>query len=138
MGSHHPVKFASFVALWLAAVVLSFSSAKLTKVLSCLWHDILVQLHLDPSQLLPCQLTLASPSEARESNADNGDRMLRAKPRKTRSGGGRGVSAHSTWRKRHVPPNVTSKNTIGFLSSAASAMAGAVQDNAAGLMRGQV
>ena len=41
----------------------------------------------------------------------------------------RGVGPHHHLEKRHVPPNVTSKKTIGFLSSADSAMAGAVHND---------
>lgn len=44
--------------------------------------------------------------------------------------------SHTTWRKRHVPPNVTSKKTIGFLSSAASAMARAVQSDCSETIEG--
>ena len=50
------MKFTAFVALRLTTVILRLPGAKLTKVLSSLGHDVLVQLHLDPSQLLPCLL----------------------------------------------------------------------------------
>jgi len=49
----HAMKLASFVALWLTAIVLCFSSAKLAKVLGSLWYNIFVQFHLNPPQFLP-------------------------------------------------------------------------------------
>lgn len=50
--TYDTVELCSFVALWLAAVVLGFSSAELTEVLSSSGDDILEQLHLDAPKLL--------------------------------------------------------------------------------------
>ena len=47
------MKLAALVALRLAAAILGLARAELTKVLSCLGHDILEQLYLDPAQFLP-------------------------------------------------------------------------------------
>jgi hypothetical protein len=60
--TYHTVELASFVALWLTTVVLGLASAELTKVLSGLWHDILVQFHLNPPQLLACPAQVSNPS----------------------------------------------------------------------------
>ena len=53
--TYHTVELAAFVALWLAAVVLSLSSAELAKILSGPWNDMLEQFHLDTTQLFACQ-----------------------------------------------------------------------------------
>ena len=58
------MELASFVALWLTAIVLCFSSAKLAKVLGSLWYNIFVQFHLNPPQFLPCQLVSVVHREA--------------------------------------------------------------------------
>jgi hypothetical protein len=55
-STYNSMKFAAFVALWLTTAVLGLSSTELTKVLSCLGHNILEQFHLNPPQLLPCRL----------------------------------------------------------------------------------
>jgi hypothetical protein len=47
------MELAAFVALRLPPVVLRLARAKLSKVLCGLGHHVLVQLHLDPPQLLP-------------------------------------------------------------------------------------
>lgn len=52
----HTMKLAPLVALWLSAIVLGLTGAKLSKVFRSLGHYILVQLHLDPPQLLPYML----------------------------------------------------------------------------------
>lgn len=121
------MKLATFIALWLAAIVLRLSGAELAEVFSCLWHYIFVQFHLNPSQLLAYQLMSVNISMQKR-------QMPTAVTRRSglsltwKHGGGRGVYHTTIWSKRDVPPSVTSKNTIGFLSSAASAMAGAEQD----------
>jgi hypothetical protein len=48
------VELAPFVTLRLPSIVLGLTSAELSKVLSCLRDYVLVQLHLDPTQLLSC------------------------------------------------------------------------------------
>jgi hypothetical protein len=50
------MEFAAFVALRLPTTILRLASAELSEVLSSLWDHILVQLHLDPAQLLSCVL----------------------------------------------------------------------------------
>lgn len=50
------MELAALVALRLSAPILGLASAELAKILSSLRHNVLVQLHLDPSQLLPCLL----------------------------------------------------------------------------------
>jgi hypothetical protein len=47
------MEFAALVALRLAPIVLRLTGAELSEILSSLGHHILVQLHLDPPQLLP-------------------------------------------------------------------------------------
>ena len=76
------MELASFVALRLTAIILSFSSAELAEVFSRLWHDVLVQFHLNPTQLLPYQLTSVNLAEAQDNHADNGDRLPRTKPKR--------------------------------------------------------
>jgi hypothetical protein len=48
------MELASLVALWLATVVLGFSSAELAKVLCRFGNDVLEQFHLDATQFLTC------------------------------------------------------------------------------------
>ena len=136
--TYHTMELAALVALWLTAVVLGLSGAELTKVLGCLWYNVLVQFHLNPPQLLSYQLVSVTHRERMKTMPTTVTTSPRLDPRETHSGGWRGVrGAHTTiWRKRHVPPNVTSKNTIGFLSSAASAMAGAVHNDCSRAVKG--
>jgi hypothetical protein len=47
------MELAALVALRLPAIVLRLARAELAKVLCSLGHHVLVQLHLDPPQLLP-------------------------------------------------------------------------------------
>lgn len=71
--TYHTVELATFVTLWLAAVVLCLSSTELAEVFSGLWHNILVQFHLNPAQFLPYQLKSVHSSfiEMQTSNADS-------------------------------------------------------------------
>jgi hypothetical protein len=62
---YHAMELAALVALRLATVILCFARAKLPKVFSSLGHYILVQLHLDPAQLLPCLLMSVTRSAER-------------------------------------------------------------------------
>jgi hypothetical protein len=48
------MELASFVALWLTAIVLGFSRAELAKVLCRFGNDILEQFHLDATQFFTC------------------------------------------------------------------------------------
>lgn len=50
------MKLAALVALRLSPIVLSLAGAELSKIFCSLGNYILVQLHLDPPQLLPCVL----------------------------------------------------------------------------------
>jgi hypothetical protein len=74
------MKFAAFITLRLPSIVLGLAGAKLSKILSCLWNHILVQLHLDPPQLLPCLLMSVVRSAQRPSGA-------REQAREARCGG---------------------------------------------------
>jgi hypothetical protein len=60
------VELAALVALGLATGVLCLSGAELAEVFSRLWDDVLVQLHLDPAQLLPCRLMSVAMGTSRE------------------------------------------------------------------------
>lgn len=76
------MELASFVALWLTAIILGFTSAELAEVLSGLWYNISVQFHLNPPQFLPCQTKSVTSSVKQENDADSGDNNVRAKPKK--------------------------------------------------------
>lgn len=49
------MEFASLIALRVSKMILRLASAILTEVFGSLWHNILEELHLDPTQGLAAQ-----------------------------------------------------------------------------------
>ena len=56
----HAVEPAALVALRAAQVVLGLAGAELTEVLSCTWHYIFEQFHLDAAERLACAASVSA------------------------------------------------------------------------------
>jgi len=50
--TYNPVKFASFVALWLSLGVFTFAGTELSEILSSSWGDVGKKFHFDSTQRL--------------------------------------------------------------------------------------